>query len=90
MGQDPSDKVTNGNNPELWTKLIEMLDEKLQLALLDRIRRTHAYHFEKETLILEAGSNDDEQYLKKPSTLQQLELLAQDATGVREVKIKDR
>jgi hypothetical protein len=80
----------NGNDPELWNKLLELLDEKLQLALLDRLRRTHAYQFESETLILEAGTEDDETYLRKPSTLQQLALFAEDATGVTEVKVKNR
>jgi hypothetical protein len=80
----------NGNDPALWNKLLELLDEKLQLALLDRLRRTHAYQFESETLILEAGTDDDETYLRKPSTLQQLVLFAEDATGVTEVKVKGR
>jgi hypothetical protein len=79
-----------GNNPTLWNSLLEELDEKLQLGLLDKLRRIQGYHFEGETLILEAGTDDDESYLKRSSTLQQLLLYAQDATGVKDVKVKPR
>ena len=89
-GDGMSDDSARGNNPKLWSKLLEQLDEKLQLALLDRLRRAETYHFEGETLFLEAGSENDEHYLQRPITLQQLELLAQDATGVSEVKIKPK
>jgi hypothetical protein len=81
---------TKGNNPELWQKLLTNLDEKLQLGLLDKLRRIEAYHFEGETLFLEAATDEDESYLSKSATLQHLELLAQDATGVRELRIKKR
>ena len=79
-----------GNNPELWNKLLEALDEKLQMALLDKVRRITSYHFEDGVLYVEAGTADDEEYLKKSSTFQQLQLFAQDATKVREVRIKPR
>jgi hypothetical protein len=85
-----SNGSTKGNNPELWSKLLADLDEKLQLGLLDKLRRIQGYHFEGDTLFLEAASEDDEAYLSKSATLQHLELLAQDATGVREVRIKKR
>jgi hypothetical protein len=83
-----SDGVAKGNNPTLWEKFLADLDEKLQLGLLDRLRRVHAYHFESETLFLEAGSPDDESYLQKGSHFTQLCLLAQDSTGVTEVKFR--
>jgi len=83
-----SDGVAKGNNPKLWEKLLADLDEKLQLGLLDRLRRVHAYHFESDTLFIEAGSVDDEAYLQKGSHFTQLSLLAQDATGVTEVKFR--
>ena len=83
-----SDGVAKGNNPKLWDKLLADLDEKLQLGLLDRLRRVQAYHFESEILFLEAGSPDDEAYLKKGSHFTQLCLLAQDSTGVTEVKFR--
>lgn len=79
-----------GNNPELWGKLLTHLDEKLQLGLLDKLRRIQGYHFEGDVLFIEAGSDDDEIYLSKPATLQHLEVLAQDATRVRELRIKKR
>lgn len=76
-----------GNNPELWEKLLVELDDKLQLGLLDRLRRITAYHFENEILYLETSLPDDEQYLKKPAVAQQLLLFAEEVTGVKEVKI---
>ncbi len=79
-----------GNNPELWEKLLADLDEKLQLGLLDKLRRIQGYHFEGDVLFLEAGSDEDSAYLSKPATFQHLEVLAQDATGVRELRIKKR
>ena len=85
-----SDGKVKGNNPELWGKLLEDLDEKLQLGLLDKLRRVQGYHFEGQVLFLEAGSEDDEAYLSKPATFTQLNVLAQESTGVEEVKIKQR
>jgi hypothetical protein len=85
-----SNGSTKGNNPELWQKLLSDLDEKLQLGLLDKLRRIHGYHFEGDILFIEAGSDEDETYLSKPATLQHLEVLAQDATRVRELRIKKR
>jgi len=79
-----------GNNPELWGKLLAELDEKLQLGLLDRMRRVKAYHFESGILFIELGNAEDEGYFKKGGALQHLELIAQDATGVRELRLRDR
>jgi hypothetical protein len=83
-----SDGAAKGNNPKLWEKFLADLDEKLQLGLLDRLRRVQAYHFESEILFLEAGSQDDENYLQKGSHFTQLCLLAQDSTGVTDVKFR--
>lgn len=83
---NPSAK--KGNDPERWEKLIALLDEKLQLGLLDYLSRVTTYHFEAETLYIEPLNEVDAAYLKRDSTLQQLQLLAQDATGVEKVRIK--
>jgi len=83
-----SDGVAKGNNPALWEKFLADLDEKLQLGLLDRMRRVQAYHFESDTLFLEPGSKDDEAYLQKGAQFTQLCLLVQDSTGASEVKFK--
>ena len=88
LGWTMSDGAAKGNNPKLWEKFLADLDEKLQLGLLDRLRRVTAYHFESETLFLEAGSPDDEAYLQKGANFTQLCLLAQDSTGVESVKIR--
>jgi hypothetical protein len=83
-----SEGSAKGNNPALWDKFLADLDDKLQLGLLDRLRRVQAYHFESETLFIEAGSPEDEAYLQKGAQFQQLALLAEHSTGVREVKIR--
>ena len=83
-----SDGNPHGNSPHQWTKLLELLDEKLQLGLLDKLRRVNAYHFESSVLIIEPGTPEDETYLRKPATNQQLIVFAQDATGVTEVQIR--
>lgn len=79
---------SKGNNPELWEKLLNDLDEKLQLGLLDHLRRASSYHFEEDVLYIEPGSPESEKYLTKHAVLQQLQLLAQDAVGVEKIKIK--
>ena len=83
-----SDGAAKGNNPVLWKKFLADLDEKLQLGLLDRMRRVQAYHFESDILFLEPGSKEDEAYLQKGAQFTQLCLLAQDSTGVSEVKFR--
>jgi hypothetical protein len=79
---------SKGNSPERWEKLLESLDEKLQLGLLDKLKKITAYHFEADILYIQPGSPEDEEYLKKDSVLQQLEFLAQDAVKVEKVKLK--
>jgi hypothetical protein len=79
-----------GNNPEVWGKLLDLVDEKLQLGLLDKLRRVTSYHIEDRTLFIEAGSADDHKYLTKAGNVQQLALLAQDAINVKEVVIKEQ
>jgi hypothetical protein len=83
-----SDGAAKGNNPTLWEKFLADLDEKLQLGLLDRLRRITAYHFESDILFLEAANPDDDAYLRKGVNFTQLELLAQDSTKVREVRLR--
>jgi len=82
--------AAKGNNPTLWDKLLSELDEKLQLGLLDRVRRVKAYHFESDILFIEFANEEDEGYFKKGGALQHLELIAQDATGVRELRIRSK
>lgn len=79
-----------GNNAELWGKLLAELDDKLQLGLLDHLKRIASYHFEADVLYVEPGTAEDEKYLTKDSALQQLQLLAQVACKVDRVKIKKR
>ena len=75
-----------GNNQEGWAKLLAELDEKMQLGLLDRLRRIKSYHFEESTLTIETDNPEDLSYLAKPVTHQQLELFAQEVCKVEKVK----
>ena len=80
--------ATRGNNPERWNKLLESLDEKLQLGILDHLRKIKAYHFEEEVLYVEPSTPEGEAYLSKDSVVQQLQLLAHDAVKVEKVRVK--
>ncbi len=77
-----------GNDPQRWNKLLAVLDDKLQLNLLEHLHRVAAYHFEEDILYLEAASTEEEEYLKKDSVLQQLQLHAADALNVERIKIR--
>ena len=85
-----SDGNAKGNNPERWEKLLMALDEKLQLGLLDRLRRVKTYNFEDNILTIEPNSADDNEYLSKEPFFHQLEILAKDALGVDGVRIKQQ
>lgn len=77
-----------GNDPEKWEALLQTLDEKLQLGLLEHLRRVSAYHLEDDILYIDPGSEEDEEYLKRDSTFQQLQVLATDSIQIDKVKIK--
>lgn len=80
--------ISRGNNPEFWNKLLQELDEKLQLGLLDKLRRASGYHLESGTLWIDPGSSVDEEYLKRPSVTQQLLLFSESVdSSIGSVKI---
>lgn len=83
-----SSEANKGNRPEAWEKLLETLDEKLQLGLLDRLKNAISYHFEADVLYIEPGDDDDAEYLSRDAVFQQLQLFAQDVTKVEKVKIR--
>lgn len=76
-----------GNNPQAWDKLLAVLDDKLQLGLLEHLRRVHTYHIEDQVLAIQAGNLNDQEYLLRDPVFHQLELLAQDAIKVEKLKI---
>lgn len=78
---------TKGNNPDRWNKLLQVLDERLQLGLLDHLRKVAVYHFEENTLIIQPAPESFE-YLTKDVVFKQLELFAQDALDVEKIKIQ--
>jgi hypothetical protein len=80
--------TAKGNNPDLWERLLQALDEKLQLGLLDHLRRVKAYHFESQTLLLDPGTQEIEDYLKREGILQTLKIFAQDSIRIEEVQVK--
>ncbi|WKZ56617.1 MAG: hypothetical protein QY326_07765 [Bdellovibrionota bacterium] len=80
--------TARGNNPERWEKFLTALDEKLQLGLLDYLKRVQSYHFEEDVLYIVPGNSEDQKYLQRDAVFQQLQILAQDTTGVMSVKVK--
>ncbi len=78
-----------GNNPELWDKFLNDLDERLQFGLLEPLRRVNTYHFEGTALlIIEPGTQQDFDYLSKPHVSQQLQLLVSGSTKIDKIEIK--
>ncbi len=77
-----------GNDPERWQRLLDALDEKLQLGLLDHLRKVQSYHFETDSLFIEAYSKEQGEYLSRSAVLQQLQVFAEDSIGIKEVHIK--
>ena len=67
-----------GNSPEVWNKLLEFVDEKLQLGLLDHLSRVSSYHFEDDVLFIQPSNQSDYDYLKRDTNHQQLLFLAQE------------
>ena len=84
---NPSAK--RGNNPERWERLLSDLDEKLQLGLLEHLKRVNSYHFEEDILYIEPADAKDQEYLTKDAVLTQLKLLA-DCINVDNVKVKKK
>ena len=79
----PSSK--RGNNPEAWNKLLELLDDKLQLGLLDHLKRVASYHIEDKALTIQPDSNKDYDYLNKSAVSQQLSIFASEACGCQRI-----
>ncbi len=79
----PSSK--RGNNPEAWNKLLELLDDKLQLGLLDHLKRVSSYHVEDKTLTLQPENTKDHEYLSKSGVAQQLSIFAREACKCEKV-----
>lgn len=79
-----------GNKPELWSTILTHLDDRLQLGLLDRLRRVNSYELEENRLIIEPGTFEDEMYLRKDAVYNQLRVLAGDAldTGTLAITIR--
>lgn len=76
-----------GNNPEVWQKLLELLDERLQLGLMNYLERVASYHLEGGTLTLQAGNKLDLEYLSKDVIQQQLKILAQEICTIENIKV---
>ena len=79
---------SKGNNPVLWQKLLDEVEDKLQLGLLDHLRRVAAYHFEDDLLIIAAGTEQDREYFEKSTTIQTLKLFAEKVAGVACVRVE--
>jgi len=79
---------SKGNCPDQWDKLLQILDDKLQLGLLDKLRRVNSYHLEEDTLFIEPMDHIDAQYFQKEPVMQQLSLFVEETFGSVEVKIQ--
>lgn len=77
-----------GNGPERWNRLLEVLDERLQFGLLDRLKKVQAYHFEAELLFIEACSAEEERYLMRESVQQQLSLFAEEVGAKQGARVR--
>ena len=78
---------SKGNRPEHWEKFLNALDDKLQLGLLDHMRRVTSYHFEEDILYIQPSTDSDYEYLKEDSHFQQLEILAKATVEIDRVKL---
>lgn len=81
--------ASKGNRPEQWQQFLDFLDERLQLGLLDHLKRVTSYHFEEQILFIEPANEKDYTYLSQGAPFQQLKLLAEDCLKITEVKIKE-
>ena len=79
-----------GNNPERWQRLLAALDEKLQLGLLEHLRRVSSYHFEGDLLYLIPCNKAESEYFQKNSVKIQLELLAKDAVQITGIVVQEQ
>lgn len=70
-----------------WGKLLDALDEKLQLGLLEHLRRVESYEFINQVELHITPMEHDRAYLQKSNVKQQLILLAQDAIGIKTIVI---
>ncbi len=82
------EKSEDINNNQRWQKFLDILDEKLQLGLLNHLRKVQNFSFDNDTLILEIENQIDLNYFKNEAFLQQLKVLAKDAISVKDVIIK--
>ncbi len=80
---------SKGNNEEAWQALLDSLNDKLQLGLLDHLRRAKSYHLESSILYIVPSNQSDYSYLTQASNLEPLRIFAEDViSGVSKVEIK--
>lgn len=81
------DSAKKGNNSIIWQALLECLSEKLQLNLLDKLRRVQSYHCEENVLYISPGNEADVAYFKKDAVMAQLTLHAQSCFKNNNLKV---
>ena len=79
--------ATKGNNPVLWARLLDEIEDKLQLGLLDHLRRVKAYHFEDDLLIIAPSTPQDREYFQKPAIQQTLKLFAEKVANIEKIRV---
>lgn len=79
----PADKAA-----QLWQSLLAALDEKLQLGLLNHLKRCDSYDIDHDTLFITPANEADEEYLQREETVQHLLLIAEDSIGSKAIVIR--
>ena len=72
----------------MWQKLLDSLDDKMQFGLLNALRATTTYHFEGDSLYLEANKATSA-YLANHNNLNMLKIYATSAVAVKNISIKE-
>ena len=85
---DENDPTASGNDDIRWQKLLETLDAKFQLGLLEKLRNVASYHLDGATLFIEFHNSSDREYFQKASVQTQLAIFASDAINVTEIVYK--
>jgi hypothetical protein len=85
---DSDDAPVPGNDSARWNLLLEALDKKFQLGLLEKLRAAKSFHFEGNTLYIECFTKADLDYFEKPTVKTQLAVFAEDAITVEQIIFK--
>ena len=75
------------SDQEKWEKLLQVLDDKSQLGLLNSMSRVTEYKFEGAILMICPLNKEDLAYLSKTSSKHQIMILAEGICEIKSVEI---